>query len=105
MSVPVSICLIARAAGSESAYQRVLERLKYNAECGAFSLWPCTHYPKCKLPEMNAAVALIKRLRGDLAATQQGPVNAVLDKLEHEYAAPPGPGAMQIEGTSGPHLP
>lgn len=103
MSAPISICLIARAAASETAYQRVLNAMKYNAECGHFSIWTCRHEPRCRLPEMNAAAALLKRLRTDLSRGDLGGVtvpviNAVSEAVAGHYADPHG---LEIDGVSG----
>ena len=70
MSVPVSICLLSRAAASEKAYQRVLERMRYNLECGAFSFWLCTHDPKCPMPSDADGEKLMARLQRDLLRTR-----------------------------------
>jgi hypothetical protein len=66
MSVPVSICLLSKAATSETAYQRVLSRMKFNAECCSFTLWPCTHTPRCPKPDPAATTAMLTRLKADL---------------------------------------
>jgi hypothetical protein len=66
MSLPVSACLLSKACESEQAYQRVLTRLKFNAQCGAFTLWPCHHQPRCPTPEVKKIEALVRRLKADL---------------------------------------
>lgn len=73
MSVPVSMCLLAKAAASETAYQRVLERMRYNLECKSFAFWPCTHTPPCAMPPAAEIEKLTTRLAADLRRATAAP--------------------------------
>lgn len=66
MSLPVSACLLSKACESEQAYQRVLTRLRFNVQCGSFSLWACHHRPQCTMPDAKQISKLVARLQRDL---------------------------------------
>lgn len=66
MSLPVSACLLSKACTSELAYQRILTRLRFNAQCGQFALWPCHHQPRCPMPTVAQRATLVQRLKADL---------------------------------------
>ncbi len=49
MSVPLSQCLIAKAArGDDQAYKNLRKILAINVDCGHFSIYPCKHQPACE---------------------------------------------------------
>lgn len=68
MSIPVSWCLIAKAAsGDEMAYARLLGAMKVNVAHGAFTSVPCTHDPKCEAAD-EAVTKLDARIQKDIQA-------------------------------------
>lgn len=68
MSIPVSFCLISKAArGDGAAYARLLGYMRVNAECGHWSQFPCGHDPRCPRPTDEQVSALDARLVADLA--------------------------------------
>ncbi len=59
MSIPISACLLAKAAfDSPGARERLAERAAYNKKFGGFSFWPCEHEPPCPEPSAEQLHAL-----------------------------------------------
>lgn len=76
MSVPISACLLAKAAfDAPGARKRLLERASDNRRFGAFSFWPCPHRPRCPMPtdEQLYALALEVPEIGELIVKLAGP--------------------------------
>lgn len=67
MTLPISVCLFARAARDKAAYLSLRGQLNVNLEHGAFTLVPCKHMPRCALTEKETDV-LIRRLEAWMEA-------------------------------------
>lgn len=71
MSVPVSYCLIAKAAaGDDAAYQSLLAAMRINMKCGHYSTFPCNCDPPCAEVTKEQGEALNQRLTADLTTEQ-----------------------------------
>lgn len=63
MSQPIPFCLISKAAhGDEQARNRLMQAMKYNIECGHYSIWPCRCVPPCPEPTAEMMSALNEHL-------------------------------------------
>jgi len=68
MSIPINQCLMVKAAhGDKQAYESLRRALIANAECGHFSVFPCSHIPKCDATQAEID-ELDKRIRNDFQA-------------------------------------
>lgn len=63
MSVPVSVCLICKAAlGDEAAFSRLVSVMKINMKHGAWTQVPCKCKPPCERPTEQQMEALNDRV-------------------------------------------
>jgi len=68
MSIPISQCLIFKAAkGDDAAYRKLVSRSKTNFRCGRFSLYACGCEPPCEWPTTEQFEALERRLEAEEA--------------------------------------
>ena len=62
MSIPVSACLIVKAAkGDKEAIDRLKKALRYNTKQGHFSIYPCRHEERCVITDEEETF-LLKQL-------------------------------------------
>ena len=67
MSIPISGCLVSKAAfGNEKAYARLLEAMKINMKYGHFSMGGCDCKPPCPKPTEDQIDDLNTRLAKDM---------------------------------------
>jgi hypothetical protein len=72
MSLPVSACLISRAAeGDPDAFRALVLRMHANLKCGHFTLGGCSHTPPCPIPTEQQMIALDARLIEALSILEQ----------------------------------
>lgn len=63
MSIPVSVCLISKAAhGDEKATVELFKVMKVNIECGHYTTFPCRCAPPCPVPTSEMMARLNKRM-------------------------------------------
>ena len=88
MSIPLSYCLISKAArGDEEAYQQVKEAMIVNLRYGHWSQFPCPHDPPCPEVSQEQADAFHERMKNDLKDVPRG-----------DWGGPPG--ASGVSGFS-----
>ena len=63
MSMPLSQCLISKAAlGDEAMFNELVSRMKYNLRWGAYSTFPCRCDPPCPRPTIEQIEKLNERM-------------------------------------------
>lgn len=63
MSVPISACLLSRAARHEPGARELLAgRAEYNKKFGAFTFFGCSHKPKCQEPTAEQLAELAEAI-------------------------------------------
>ena len=63
MSIPIKACMVVKAAkGDEKAFENLIERMKLNANHGAFKVYPCDCEVACSATdeELEAFDARVK---------------------------------------------
>jgi len=72
MSLPLQDCLFFRAArGDEKAFDSLVKRLAYNIVKGHFTMYPCSHEPRCVECTDEELEALTKRLEPALQVEKE----------------------------------
>lgn len=70
MSIPITACLVSKAArGDQAAYAELRRRWLYNQDFGAFSIWPCKCDPPCPEVTEEQVAALSRQIE---AAGKEG---------------------------------
>ena len=72
MSIPISKCLIYKAAtGNEPAFKRLAGALEYNISKGSFTLAPCQCTPPCAVATDTQLSDLDTRLVAELISRRK----------------------------------
>lgn len=72
MSIPISFCLVSKAAlGDEEAFGRLKDVMKINIKQGHWSQGGCHHQPPCPQPTEEQVTALNMKLAEAIAAEEE----------------------------------
>jgi hypothetical protein len=75
MSVPVSACLVNKAAkGDEQAYERLKSIMFINLECGHWTYCGCVHEPPCEPASEEQFETVDTRLKKEWDERKEKPV-------------------------------
>lgn len=66
MSIPLSSCLVSKAAlGNEKAYRELVNVMRINTAFGSYTQIPCRHTPQCTAPSEEQLKTLNDRLAAE----------------------------------------